>query len=102
MRKPRDIDAELKALNDKAKTLKALRITQLGELVVATGADGFDHEVLAGVLLAAVEASKQPEKAETWRRRGAAFFHGPARKSDGAPDDLSSGPEADNGRAATG
>ena len=40
MRKPRDIDAELQALEAKAKTLRAQKIAQLGELVVATGADG--------------------------------------------------------------
>ena len=33
MRKPRDIDAELKALAEKARGLKAKRILQLGELV---------------------------------------------------------------------
>jgi hypothetical protein len=35
MRKPRDFDAELKALADKAKLLKDRRVLQLGELVVA-------------------------------------------------------------------
>ena len=39
MRKVRDYDAELKALNDKARALKARKIEQLGALVVATGAD---------------------------------------------------------------
>ena len=34
MRKPRNIDAELKALQDKQRSLK--RITQFGELVAAT------------------------------------------------------------------
>ena len=32
MRKPRDIDSELKALADKAKHLKERRVLQLGEL----------------------------------------------------------------------
>ncbi len=44
MRKPRDIDAELKALAEKAKQLKERRVQQLGELVIATGADSIDAE----------------------------------------------------------
>lgn len=84
-RKPRDIDAELKALQDKAKALKAKRIVQLGELVVATGADSLDIETLAGVLVEAIEGAKQSETQEAWRRRGAAFFQRrPARKSAGS------------------
>ena len=51
MRKPRDINAELKALAEKAKGLKAKRILQLGELVTLTGADVLDHATLAGALL---------------------------------------------------
>ena len=39
MRKPRDFDAELKALGDKAQNLKSRKVQQLGELVIATGAD---------------------------------------------------------------
>ena len=48
MRKPRDIDSELKALAERAKQLKERRIQQLGELVIATGADALDAETLAG------------------------------------------------------
>ena len=48
MRKPRDFDAELKALADKAKQLKERSVHQLGELVIATGADALDDEQLAG------------------------------------------------------
>ena len=81
-RKPRDIDAELKSLQAKAKALKAKRIVQLGELVVATGADSLDAEVLAGVLLFAVEQAKAPPTREAWRGDGAAFFQRrTARKS---------------------
>ncbi|PSJ19885.1 conjugal transfer protein TraD, partial [Halomonas sp. ND22Bw] len=54
MRKVRDYDAELKALGDKARQLKAKRVEQLGALVAATGADTLDAETLAGVLLDAV------------------------------------------------
>jgi hypothetical protein len=82
MRKPRDIDAELKALADKAKGLKARKITQLGELVAATGADSLDVDTLAGVLLSAVEEKDAAAK-EAWRPQGPALFKN-ARRS-GAP-----------------
>jgi hypothetical protein len=41
MRKPRDFDGELKALQDKARELRTRKAQQLGELVIATGADTF-------------------------------------------------------------
>ncbi len=80
MRKVRDYDAELKALGDKARTLKARKIQQLGELVASTGADALDPDVLAGALLAAVEQATAEEK-EAWRAKGAAFFQGGRRKT---------------------
>jgi len=80
MRKVRDYDAELKALNERARGLKAKKVQQLGELVAATGADAFDTETLAGVLLAAI-GSDDAERKEAWRVRGAAFFQGRARKA---------------------
>ena len=104
MRKPQDIDAEIKARKDQIKTLKLLRVRQFGELVVATGADGLDPEILAGVLLAAVAASKQhPETLEAWRRKGAGFFRGgTARGADSGADDVGPGFGADDHRAAAG
>jgi len=75
MRKPRDYDAELQALNDKAKQLRSRKQTQLGELDIATGADTLGTEVLAGVLLAAIGID-DPSRKEAWRKRGAAFFQG--------------------------
>lgn len=80
MRKPRDIDAELKALSDKAKELKAKRVLQLGELVAVTGADTLDLETLTGALLAAVNDAKSAEQKEAWRSEGAAFFQRRGRK----------------------
>ena len=80
MRKPRDIDSELKALEAKAKTLKERRVRQLGELVIATGADALDAEMLAGVLLGAV-STKDASANEGWRKAGAAFFQRGARKA---------------------
>lgn len=80
MRKPRDIDAELRALQDKAKGLKAKRVLQLGELVTVTGADSLDLETLAGALLAAVNGAKSSDQKEAWRSEGAAFFQRRGRK----------------------
>lgn len=82
MRKVRDYDAELKALSDKARALKAKRVEQLGQLVVATGADTLDAETLAGVLLDAIE-SKDASAKEAWRAKGAAFFQRRGRKGGG-------------------
>ena len=48
MRKPRDFDAELKSLEDKARELKTRKVRQLGELVIATGADTLTANELAG------------------------------------------------------
>jgi DNA-binding protein H-NS len=82
MRKPRDYDAELKALDERAKELRGRRLGQFGELVIATGADALDVETLAGALLAAAESKDNATK-EAWRRRGAAFFQRPARGAAG-------------------
>jgi hypothetical protein len=75
MRKIRDYDAELKALTDKARKLKSRKQSQLGELVMATGADNLSPEELAGALLVAA-GTTNPAKMEAWRKRGAAFFRG--------------------------
>jgi hypothetical protein len=83
VRKPRDIDAELKALADKAKGLKAKRMLQLGELVTVTGADTLDLETLAGALLAAVTGAKSAEHKEAWRSEGVAFFQRRGRRREG-------------------
>ena len=74
MRKPRDFDAELQALADKAKALKTKKQGQLGELVIATGADAMSIEQLAGALLEAV--GTDVARKEAWRKSGAAFFRG--------------------------
>ena len=85
MRKPRDFDSELKALADKAKLLKERRVRQLGELVIATGADALDAEILTGALLGAV-ATKDAGAKEGWRKAGASFFQRGARKAAAGPD----------------
>ncbi|MCL6546035.1 MAG: conjugal transfer protein TraD [Bryobacteraceae bacterium] len=73
MRRPRDIDAELKDLAAKAKTLKTRKVVQLGELVIATGADALEPELLAGLLLSALETKTAAARAD-WTARGEAFF----------------------------
>lgn len=83
MRKPRDFDAELKALNDKAAMLKARKVQQLGELVIATQADALDPETLTGALLDAAK-TKDTREREAWRVSGAAFFQGQSRGADRA------------------
>lgn len=82
MRKPRDFDSELKALTDKTKLLKDRKVRQLGELVIATGADAVDPDALTGALLMIVE-TKDAGKREAWRKAGAAFFRGQSRKAGG-------------------
>jgi hypothetical protein len=92
MRKPRDFDADLKALEDKARALKTRKVRQLGELVIATGADALSANELAGALIVLAE-TKEAGKREAWAKRGAAFFQGRAqrtaavadRNADGAP-----------------
>jgi DNA-binding protein H-NS len=81
MRKPRDFDSELKELTDKAKMLKSRKVLQLGELVIATGADSFDPDTLTGALLGIVK-TKDIKEREAWRASGAAFFQRQSRKAD--------------------
>jgi hypothetical protein len=79
MRKPRDFDSALRALTDKTKALKENKRRQLGDLIVATGADALDMETLAGGLLTMVGTDDAIQK-ESWRKRGAAFFRGTAHQ----------------------
>ncbi len=85
MRKPRDFDGELKALQDKARDLKSRKVQQLGELVIATGADALSADELAGALIVLAE-TKEAGKREAWARRGAAFFQGRSRRTAPAAD----------------
>lgn len=82
MRKPRDYNSELKALTDKTRLLKDRWVRQLGELVIATAADALDPDTLTGALLMIVE-TKDAEKREAWRSRGASFFRVQSRKAGG-------------------
>ncbi|MDV3459223.1 conjugal transfer protein TraD [Sphingomonas sp. HF-S4] len=98
MRKPRDFEAELKTLNHRASQLKQRKLVQLGELVIATGADGLPVEVLAGALLSAVESADATIK-EGWRKRGVTFFQRGQRKVRGITPPNSGGEPARNGGA---
>ncbi|MEZ2331812.1 conjugal transfer protein TraD [Mesorhizobium sp. RCC_202] len=80
MRKPRDFDAELKALENKARELKTRKVQQLGELVIATGADQLSTDELAGALVAITE-TKDTAKREAWAKRGVMFFESRPRRA---------------------
>jgi hypothetical protein len=92
MRKPVALDGQIKALQEKALALKDRQKTQLGELVLATGADALSLEALAGALLAAVkQAAEKPEAVARWAEAGEAFFRGDSKpgtrgKGNGAGD----------------
>ena len=98
MRKPRNFDAELKSLEDKARDLKARKVQQLGELVISTGADALTADELAGALIVLAE-TKDAGKREAWAKRGAAFFQGRSRRSASAPDRDTGGASAQPGGA---
>ncbi|WP_315766939.1 MULTISPECIES: conjugal transfer protein TraD [unclassified Bradyrhizobium] len=93
MRKPRDFDADLKAHDDKARELKTRKVRQLGELVIATGADALSADELLGALIVLAE-TKEAGKKEAWAKRGAAFFQSRARRTSAAPDRNTDGASA--------
>ncbi len=97
--KPRDYDAELQALMDRAKKLKGQKTVQLGELVQVTGDDALPVEDLTGALLAAVEQSRKlPEAVTRWAERVQALFQvGGKRSSKAGAAELAGGPAGDNG-----
>lgn len=96
MRKPRDYDSELQALDNKAKQLKGRKLHQLGGLVIATGADALPVDQLAGLLLSAVDATDATTK-EVWRKRGAAFFQGSRQAGGDARQDARGAQTSDGG-----
>lgn len=98
MRKPKDYDAELKALEDKARELKTRKVQQLGELVIATGADALSADELVGALIVLAETT-DAGKWEAWAKRGAAFFQGRARRSSPTPDRDAGGAASQSGSA---
>jgi len=100
-RKPRDYDAELQALMEKARKVKTQKTTQLGELVQVIGADALPFEALAGALIAAPEQSrKQPEAVARWTERGQAFFQNGGKRGKKQTAGDTAGGTAGNGSAA--
>ncbi|TPG15791.1 conjugal transfer protein TraC [Sphingomonas koreensis] len=99
MRKVRDYDAELKALDDRARRLKERKLHQFGELVIATGADAMPIDQLVGALLAAIENSDAATK-EACRVRGAAFFQRTTRGDAGSRDRAKPGGASSAGSGA--
>ena len=100
-RKPRDYDAELQALMDKAKKVRTQKTTQLGELVQITGADTLPMEALAGALLAVVKQGKdKPDILARWTEAGKAVFQsGTKRGKKAAAGDPAPGTAGSNGAA---
>ncbi len=76
MRKPRDLDAKLKSLEAKARDLKSRKVKQLGELVIATGADALSTDELAGALIVLAETN-DAGKRQAWAKRGGRVLSGP-------------------------
>lgn len=79
MRKPRDFDAELKALQDKAKEIRARRVEHFGELLLAAaeaeGVDVGDHKAVMGMLLRGFRRMKSDGSAkEAFAREGEEYF----------------------------
>ena len=107
MRRPRDYDAEMKLLADKAKALQDRKLRELGQLVTATGADSLGADVLAGVLVQATATTDMVQR-EAWRTAGAAFFLRGKHTQAGAAKDTARGaaapraPEPAAGAAGTG
>ena len=83
MTKTHDISAELQALQDRARQLKARHKAEIGRAILATGAEQvFSPDELIGLVLAGLEqASANPAAREGWRRRGEDF----RRKASGKP-----------------
>jgi hypothetical protein len=98
MRKLRDFDGELKALQEKARDLKGRKVLGLGELVIATGADSLSADELAGALIVLTE-TKEAGKREAWARRGAAFFQSRARRTASTAERHAGGARAQPGGA---
>jgi hypothetical protein len=72
-------------------------VQQLGELVIATGADALSADELAGALIVLAE-TKDAGKREAWAKRGAAFFQGASRRTAPAADrDAGSAPVQSSG-----
>ena len=98
MRKPRDYDSDMKALRERAQLLKIRKVQQLGELVIATGADVLPFEQIAGALIAAVDM-KDAVILKGWGERGDAFFRSKTRTTARGNRDNTRGASSDSSSA---
>jgi DNA-binding protein H-NS len=73
------------AFETKAWELKTRKVQELGEFVIATGADPLAPEELAGALIMLAETT-DPGKKEAWVKRGAAMFRQRSRPFGPATD----------------
>jgi Conjugal transfer protein TraD len=80
-------------LGDKARDLKYRKVQQLGELVMATGADALNANELAGALIVLAE-TKEAGKREAWAKRGATFFQSRLRRTAPTTERNPDGPPA--------
>lgn len=94
MRKPIDLQAELKALKEREDQLKAEHRDQLADLLSRTKADQLPAELLTGALLDLVARHDAGEAGlADLRRKGEAFFR-PARARSSSPKAASDTPSA--------
>ena len=83
MTKTHDISAELQALQDRARQLKARQKAEIGRAILATGAEQVvsPAELIGRGLAGLEQAAATPAAREGWRRRGEDF----RRKASGKP-----------------
>ncbi len=93
MCEPHDYNSDMKALRERAQSLKMRKVQQLGDLVIATGADVLPVEQFDGALPDAVE-TRDAVVLKNWSGRGDAFFRSRPRCTarEVAPDDGSTKP----------
>ncbi len=84
MRKPKDFDAELKALDDKTRLLKSRKLQQLGELVIATGADALPIETTGRGVADCCRAEGCEDASGVAGTRAPDFFRGARRDAGSA------------------
>lgn len=106
MRRPRDIQAELKALKDKQADLRQRHRHDLADLLEKTGAAELNPDLLAGLLLEAVDKANAAEDGKSdptidrWRRAGEAFFRNGSRQRNGRDSAPSAQAPAGEGASA--
>jgi hypothetical protein len=87
-----------KSPSGKDGAVHSRKVQQLGELVIATGADALAAAELAGALVAITE-TKDAAKQEAWAKRGTAWFRSKSRRSATKPDGHDSRAQSQSGGA---